>query len=53
MNNVDFVFMNRTFPCVGALADATFDDPLNKFTEDELDKNFYFKELGGNEYWRS
>ena len=56
MNNVDFVFMNRTFSWrVGALADATFDDSLNKFffTEDELDKNFYYKELGGNEYWRS
>ena len=56
MNNVDFVFMNRTFSWrVGALADVTFDDSLNKFffREHELDKNFYFRELGGKEYWRS
>ena len=46
MNNVDFVFMNRTFSWrVGALADATFDDSLNKFffREREMDKNFYFR----------
>jgi hypothetical protein len=56
MNDVDFVIMNRTFPWrVGTLADVTFDDSLNKFffIENQHDKNFYTKELGGNDYWRS
>lgn len=56
INDVDFVFMNRTYAWrVGSLADVTFDDSLNKFffTEHEWDKNFYTKSLGGNEYWRS
>ena len=56
INDVDFVFMNRTYAWrVGALADVTFDDSLNKFffTEHKWDKNFYTKELGGNDYWRS
>lgn len=56
MNDVDFVIMNRTFSWrVGTLADVTFNDSLNKFffIENQIDKNFYTKELGGNDYWRS
>jgi hypothetical protein len=56
MNDVDFVIMNRTFSWrVGTLTDVTFDDSLNKFffIENQHDKNFYSKELGGNDYWRS
>lgn len=56
MNDIDFVIMNRTFPWrVGMLADVEYDDSVNKFffVEHQHDKNFYTKELGGNDYWRS
>lgn len=56
MNNIDFVIMNRTYSWrAGMLADVTYDDSMNKFffIEHQHDKNFYTKELGSNDYWRS
>lgn len=54
MNDVDFVFVNRTFYSrVGMLKD-TLDPELNKFQFDEekINENFILKQIHGNTLWR-